>query len=346
MQLLEDQRLDARRRLCQSPQEHDRRQYQHEADQEHEPDVESFGAGEVPPPRPAAVFRRERRQVRRHVTLLVEQRAQRQERMNRRQPARLRALRRRRVEVDGEVEEVQAIEQKPADQVDHDQHVEAEDGAAGADLERGDRHGDGSGDERGRGGDGEGERDAADGDPAENLRDGEDRDAAHQQRDDEEQAREQRPEDDLPIGQRRGQQDVVRLAVLLLRDRPGGEHGRQQRDQPELEIAHLLEHFGRNLGQLAEAARAHAPTGPHEGENHDENEQREVSAADKQIPPPLPAGFDNAQQNGIRRNESPEIFVNAEHESGFGFRVSGFGFRASGFGFRASGFAFRVSGIG
>ena len=41
------------------------------------------------------------------------------------------------------------------------------------------------------------------------------------QRDDEKHPADQRPEHDLPIGQWRGQQDVIGLVVLLLRDRAG-----------------------------------------------------------------------------------------------------------------------------
>ena len=83
-------------------------------------------------------------------------------------------------------------------------------------------------------------------------------DAADQQGDDEEQPAQQRAEDDLAVGQRRGEQDVVGLAVLLLGDGAGGEDRRQQGDQAELEVAHLLEDLAAGLGQVAEVGAAGA----------------------------------------------------------------------------------------
>ena len=105
--------------------------------------------------------------------------------MNARQPARPRAHRRLRIELYVEVEEIKPVEQKPADQVDHDEQVEAENRSPRAHLERRDRHRQRTGDERRRGGDEERHHDAADRDAAEYLRDGKNRDPADQQRDDE-----------------------------------------------------------------------------------------------------------------------------------------------------------------
>ena len=91
-----------------------------------------------------------------------------------------------------------------------------------------------------------------------------------EQGDDEEQPRQQRAEHDLAVGQRRGEQDVVGLAVLLLRDRPGGEDGREQRDQAELEIAHLLEDRAPRSWPARRGSLVPVAAGADEGEDDDE----------------------------------------------------------------------------
>ena len=216
------------------------------------------------------------------------------------------------VEADDGVKVVEPVEQKAADEVDDDQHVEAEDRPAGADLERGDGHGHRAGDERGGGGDQEADEDVADQDAAEDLRDREDRDAADEQDDDEEQAGQERPEDDLAVAERGGQEDVVGLAVLLLRDGPGGEHRGEQGDQPELEVGQFLEHVGRGFGQGGQAGVA-AGVGAVEGEQDEQDEQAEVPAADEQIAAALAAGLDDPQQDGVAGEETPEVVGDAEH---------------------------------
>src|SRR5439155_20316974 len=103
--------------------------------------------------------------------LLVEEGSQRQERVDSGEPARGRARGRLRIELHVEMEEIEPVEQEAADEVDHDEEVKAEDGAARANFERRDRHRKRPGDESRRGGDEEGHDDAANRNAAADLRD-------------------------------------------------------------------------------------------------------------------------------------------------------------------------------
>src|SRR5206468_2215247 len=48
-------------------------------------------------------------------------------------------------------------------------------------------------------------------------------------------------------------------------------------------------------------------------EDHQRDQQAEVPAADEQVPLPLPAALDDAQQDRVRGEESPEVVGDAEH---------------------------------
>ena len=205
-------------------------------------------------------------------------------------------------------EVTELVEQIQADQIEHDEEIEAEDGAAGADLEGGDGHGHGAGDKSGGGGDEKGYDNAINRDAAEDLRDGKDGDAADEQGDNEKEPAQQGAQDDLAIAQGGGQENVVSLAVFFLCDSAGGEDWSEQSDQSKLKIAEMLEDLGLVLASDPSARSPDVAAG--KGEDDQNDEKTEIAAADDQIArclPPVSTTRSRMGLAGIRRQKYSAI---------------------------------------
>ena len=135
--------------MSQAAEEQNRREDEGDAGEDHEGEIESGGAGPVPTPGPALPLRGKVGEIWGQVLGVVEDDVQGQEGVEAGDPTGLRG-----VGVAGgiyivQMQEIDFVQEVEADEIDHDEEIKAEDGAAGADFEGGDGHGHGAGDECG-----------------------------------------------------------------------------------------------------------------------------------------------------------------------------------------------------